>query len=71
MTKTSSLKTWARDHMIGVENTTFPSFTRDLSALDEAGIRHDVRMAKKHGFFWVQFPTCSIEAQRFRSVARA
>jgi 4-hydroxy-tetrahydrodipicolinate synthase len=51
MTKISSLKTWARDHMIGVENTTFPSFTRDLSALDEAGIRHDVRMAKKHGFF--------------------
>ncbi|MBC8073777.1 MAG: dihydrodipicolinate synthase family protein, partial [Deltaproteobacteria bacterium] len=48
---TSSLKTWAKEHMIGVENTTMPSFTPDLSALDEVGIRHDVRMAKAHGFF--------------------
>ena len=51
MTKSSSLKTWAKEHMVGVENTTMPSFTSDLSELDEAGIRHDVRMAKKHGFF--------------------
>lgn len=37
--------------MIGVENTTMPSFTPDLSELDEAGIRLDVATAKRHGFF--------------------
>ncbi len=51
MTAISSKKTWAREHMVGVENTTMPSFTPDLSELDEVGIRHDVAMAKKHGFF--------------------
>lgn len=42
---------WAREHMVGVENETIPSFTADLSQLDEDGIRLDVRQAKAHGFF--------------------
>jgi 4-hydroxy-tetrahydrodipicolinate synthase len=49
--KKSELKRWARAHMVGVENATFPSFTPDLSALDEEGIRLDVRQAIAHGFF--------------------
>jgi 4-hydroxy-tetrahydrodipicolinate synthase len=49
--KRSDLKAWARDHLRGVENTTFPSFTSDLETLDEDGIRHDVRQGIAHGFF--------------------
>ncbi len=49
--KKSELKRWAKSHMVGVENTTIPSFSPDLSTLDEAGIRHDVEQAVKHGFF--------------------
>lgn len=37
------LKLWAKEHLRGVENTLLPSFTPDLAALDEEGIRHDVR----------------------------
>lgn len=44
-------KAWARDALVGVENALLPSFTADLRALDEQGIRHDVRQAIAHGFF--------------------
>lgn len=44
-------KSWAREHMRGVTNIIQPSFTRDLKGLNEAGIRHDVRMSKKLGFW--------------------
>jgi 4-hydroxy-tetrahydrodipicolinate synthase len=47
----SELKKWAKEHMRGLENITIPSFTPDFSALDEEGIRHDVRQAIQHGFF--------------------
>lgn len=46
----SEMKQWARETLLGIENCTFPSFTPDLSELDEAGIRWDVQMAKAHGF---------------------
>jgi 4-hydroxy-tetrahydrodipicolinate synthase len=49
--KKSERKQWARQHMVGVENTTIPSFTPDLLELDEAGIRLDVEQAVRHGFF--------------------
>ncbi|MHB8918047.1 MAG: dihydrodipicolinate synthase family protein [Desulfocucumaceae bacterium] len=45
------LKKWAKENMKGVENLTIPSFTPDLSGLDEEGIRWDVRQSIKHGFF--------------------
>jgi len=67
------LKSWAREHMKGVENTLFPSFTPDLSELDEAGIRHDVRQSIAHGFFSMMCATETgltlEEAQRFVSIA--
>jgi 4-hydroxy-tetrahydrodipicolinate synthase len=47
----SELKKWAKEHMRGVENVTIPSFSPDLSELDEEGIRWDVRQAVAHGFF--------------------
>lgn len=44
-------KEWAREHFRGFENILMPSFTPDLSALDEDGIRLDVRQSAAHGFF--------------------
>ncbi|MFT4212071.1 MAG: dihydrodipicolinate synthase family protein [Microbacterium sp.] len=41
---------WARERLVGAVNCTIPSFTRSLETLNEAGIRHDVRLAKEHGF---------------------
>lgn len=44
-------KQWAREALRGIENATMPSFSADFSALDEEGIRWDVRQAIAHGFF--------------------
>lgn len=44
-------KAWARTNMRGVANVIQPSFSNDLKQLNEAGIRHDVRMCKKLGFW--------------------
>ena len=41
---------WAREKLVGAVNCTIPSFTGDLKGLNEAGIRHDIRLAKEHGF---------------------
>jgi len=44
-------KAWARKHIRGFENILMPSFSPDLAALDEAGIRLDVKRSIEHGFF--------------------
>jgi 4-hydroxy-tetrahydrodipicolinate synthase len=41
---------WAREKLVGAVNCTIPSFTGDLESLNETAIRHDVRLAKSHGF---------------------
>jgi 4-hydroxy-tetrahydrodipicolinate synthase len=41
---------WAREKLVGAVNCTIPSFTRDLRAINETAVRHDVRLAKEHGF---------------------
>jgi 4-hydroxy-tetrahydrodipicolinate synthase len=41
---------WAREKLVGAVNCTIPSFTNDLTGLNERAIRHDVRLAKEHGF---------------------
>lgn len=46
-------KARARAAFKGLETILMPSFTPNLAELDEDGIRHDVRMSKKHGFFSV------------------
>jgi 4-hydroxy-tetrahydrodipicolinate synthase len=43
-------RAWARQNLIGVVNCTIPSFTGDLTAVNERAVRHDVRLAEKHGF---------------------
>ena len=52
-------KEWAREHFWGCENITLPSFTPDLTELDEEGIRLDVRQGISHGAFST---LCSIES---------
>lgn len=42
---------WAKAHFRGFENVLVASFTPDLKALDEDGIRLDVRQSIAHGFF--------------------
>ena len=34
---------WASEKLRGVANVVIPSYTNDLKALNEAGIRHDIR----------------------------
>ncbi|WP_328531320.1 dihydrodipicolinate synthase family protein [Nocardioides sp. NBC_00368] len=43
-------RTWAREKLVGAVNCTIPSFTADLKGLNEKGIRHDIALAKEHGF---------------------
>ncbi|MBX3195677.1 MAG: dihydrodipicolinate synthase family protein [Microbacteriaceae bacterium] len=46
----SEARDWARERLVGAVNCTIPSFTNDLTRLNEQGIRHDIRLAKEHGF---------------------
>ncbi|WCT79203.1 dihydrodipicolinate synthase family protein [Novosphingobium humi] len=46
----SNARDWAREKLVGVVNCTIPSFTDDLSAINEKAIRHDTRLAIEHGF---------------------
>jgi 4-hydroxy-tetrahydrodipicolinate synthase len=41
---------WAREHLSGVINVIIPSFGPDLTAVNEAGVRHDVRKQLEYGF---------------------
>jgi dihydrodipicolinate synthase/N-acetylneuraminate lyase len=46
----SEAKAWTRRHLKGLEAVLFPSFTPDLSKLDEEGIRYDVNHLIANGF---------------------
>lgn len=46
----SGARTWAREALRGVANVIIPSFANDLSRLNEAAIRHDVRLNIQNGF---------------------
>ncbi|MBI0539678.1 hypothetical protein D9599_29705 [Roseomonas sp. KE2513] len=72
MRSDSSAKDWARAQMRGVGNILLPSFTPDFRALDEGGIRHDVRQSIAHGFFGSSCSTPGLtvaETGRFLEVA--
>lgn len=49
----SEAKEWARETYRGLDTTILPCFTPDTLELDEAGIRHDMRMLLPQGFFAV------------------
>jgi 4-hydroxy-tetrahydrodipicolinate synthase len=67
-------KQWARLHYTGLDGIVSPSFTPDLSQLDEDGIRHDVRqnIAKGMFSFVCQTEVCAMtfeERKRFLEIA--
>ena len=41
---------WARENLRGVANVVIPSYTSDLSGMNEQGIRHDIRKEIEFGF---------------------
>lgn len=41
---------WGREHLRGVANVVIPSYTSNLKALNEKGIRHDIRLEMEFGF---------------------
>jgi dihydrodipicolinate synthase/N-acetylneuraminate lyase len=41
---------WAKENLTGLANVVIPSFTQDLTRLNEKGIRHDVRKNIELGF---------------------
>ena len=72
-TKTEA-KEWARQKFKGLEGLVSPSFTPDLSELDEEGIRHDVRVNIQKGMFSLlcQTEVCAMtneERRRFLEIA--
>lgn len=48
--KKTEAREWARENLRGVANVVIPSYTSDLKALNEAGIRHDIRKEIEYGF---------------------
>ncbi len=53
----SEAKDWAKDFFKGLDGTLLPSFTPDELALDENGVRHDVRELIRHGLFGISLVT--------------
>jgi 4-hydroxy-tetrahydrodipicolinate synthase len=47
---TDEARDWAREHFRGVHNVIIPSYTSDLSDINEQAIRHDVRRNIEFGF---------------------
>jgi len=48
--KKAEARKWAKENLDGLANVIIPSFTADLKALNEQGIRHDVRRCIELGF---------------------
>ncbi len=47
----SEARVWARETMHGVANVVTPTFTRDLSDINDAATRHDIRLEIEYGFW--------------------
>ncbi|MBD9665492.1 dihydrodipicolinate synthase family protein [Variovorax sp. VRV01] len=43
-------RAWAREYLVGCSAVTIPSYSADLSRLNEKGIRHDIALAKELGY---------------------
>lgn len=43
-------RAWAREHLVGCSAVTIPSYSADLSRLNERGIRHDIDLARQLGY---------------------
>lgn len=66
-------KAWAQENWTGLCNVIIPSYTADLKALNEAGIRHDVRRNIELGFWGAllvsEVGTTAAEMRRFMEIA--
>ncbi|MCW5574623.1 MAG: dihydrodipicolinate synthase family protein [Burkholderiales bacterium] len=49
--KKADARAWAKDNMKGVANVVIPSFSSDLTKLNEKGIRHDLAKELELGFW--------------------
>lgn len=47
----SEARAWARETMRGVANVVTPTFTADLSGVNEQATRHDIRLEIEYGFW--------------------
>jgi 4-hydroxy-tetrahydrodipicolinate synthase len=70
----SEAKQWAKKHYKGLDGVVSPSFSPDLTELDEEGIRHDVRHNISKGMFsfLCQTEVCAMtfeERKRFVEIA--
>ena len=43
-------RNWARENLVGCSAVTIPTYSADLTKLNERGIRHDIALAKEFGF---------------------
>lgn len=43
-------RAWAREHLAGCSGVTIPSYSADLTRLNEKGIRHDIALLKELGY---------------------
>ena len=66
--KRNEARDWARERLVGAINCTIPTFTGDLTAINEKAIRHDVRRAIEHGFIGslagARRIHCDVDAER-------
>ncbi len=52
VTNNGELRGWAKEHLVGCSGVTIPSYSADLKALNEKGIRHDIEKMIELGFGW-------------------
>ncbi|MNC76202.1 hypothetical protein D3C75_1278700 [compost metagenome] len=45
--KRDDARSWARENLVGCSAVTIPSYSADLTKLNEKGIRHDIALAKE------------------------
>ena len=48
--KKSEAREWVKERLRGVANVVIPSYTQDLTGLNEKAIRHDIRLEIEYGF---------------------
>ncbi|MGK5078754.1 dihydrodipicolinate synthase family protein [Janthinobacterium sp. HLX7-2] len=48
--KRADARAWAREHLVGCSAVTTPSYSADLTKLNERGIRHDIALTKELGY---------------------
>ncbi|UJW82320.1 dihydrodipicolinate synthase family protein [Hydrogenophaga sp. SL48] len=70
----SDARAWAREHLVGCSAVTIPSYSADLTRLNERGIRHDVELAKQLGYTYTllcaEVAITPEENAQFTSLAR-